>query len=593
MFKKYFPELQHYIREYQKLLGIKFPVYIVSTFIPAALDSIGITMIVPLLNLVISNNSTPTDDTNGQNFAYKLLGFFHLDITLVNILLFISGLFVFKFIVTAANNTFRSYLYAIILKKTRMKLFNQITNMEYLKFQQLSTGSYSNLAGVQLNQYLVGFIYLAAFFTVLIAALSYLCFSFFIDLKFSAIAGGCGLVIALLLRGINSKVKELSHKTTANETKTTSLFIETIQAFKYLKATSMHSKFMGKLEHEIEQVKKQSFQSETYRGIFLAGQEPITILLMCFLIFLQVAVLNHSLSGMLVSVYLFHRALSNIMVTQKDWQYLLNTNGGFTAVAQQLELSKQYEEKSGTKVLDGRIEEIKFSNVSFSYGEAAAIKNLSLSISKNKTIAFVGQSGAGKTTIVDLITLLNKPQKGEISINGIQSTEIDLSSYRKKIGFVTQDVNLFDDTIANNISLWNNTNRDDINEAVRQAYATEFINQLPEQLDTPIGDRGIRLSGGQKQRLSLARELYKKPSLLILDEATSALDSESESFIKETLDALKGKLTIVMIAHRLSTVKEADLIVVMKDGQVQNQGTFQELSEKDDYFRKIVHLQKV
>ncbi len=593
MLKKYFPELQNYIHEYKKLLGIKFPIYIISTFIPAALDSIGITMIVPLLNLVISNNSTPTDDTNGQNFAYKLLHFFHLDITLVNILLFISGLFVFKFIVTAANNTFRSYLYAIILKKTRMKLFTQITNMEYLKFQQLSTGTYSNLAGVQLNQYLVGFIYLAAFFTVLIAALSYLCFSLFIDLKFSLIAGSCGFVIALLLRGLNSKVKELSHKTTANETKTTSLFIETIQAFKYLKATSMHRKFMGKLEHEIEQVRKQSFQSETYRGIFLAGQEPITIVLMCFLIFLQVAVLNHSLSGMLVSVYLFHRALSNIMVTQKDWQYLLNINGGFTAVAQQLELSKQHEEKSGNKVLEGGIEEIKFSNVSFSYGEAAAINQLSLTIPKNTTVAFVGQSGAGKTTIVDLITLLNKPQEGEIFINGITSSEIELSSYREKIGFVTQDVNLFDDTIANNISLWDDNNISGVQEAVRQAYAAEFINQLPEQLETPIGDRGVRLSGGQKQRLSLARELYKKPSLLILDEATSALDSESESFIKETLDSLKGKLTIVMIAHRLSTVKEADLIVVMKDGQIQNQGTFQELSEKDDYFRKIVHLQKV
>lgn len=593
MFKKYFPELHHYIYEYKKLLGIKFPIYIISTFIPAVLDSVGITMIVPLLNLVISKNNAPTDNTNGQNFAYQLLDFFHLDITLVNILLFISGLFVFKFIVTAANNTFRSYLYAIILKKTRMKLFHQITNMEYLKFQQLSTGTYSNLAGVQLNQYLVGFIYLAAFFTVLIAALSYLFFSFFIDLEFSIIAGFCGLMIALLLRGINSKVKELSHKTTLNETKTTSLFIETIQAFKYLKATSTHNKFMNKLEVEIEQVRKQSFQSETYRGIFLAGQEPITILLMCFLIFLQVAVLNHSLSGMLVSVYLFHRALSNIMVTQKDWQYLLNINGGFSAVAQQLEETKKFEEKTGTDILEGNIDEIKFSNVSFSYGEAAAIKKLNLSIAKNKTIAFVGQSGAGKTTIVDLITLLNKPQEGEISINGIKSTAIDLNSYRRKIGFVTQDVNLFDDTIANNISLWNNTNRDDIDEAVRQAYATEFIRQLPEQLDTPIGDRGIRLSGGQKQRLSLARELYKKPSLLILDEATSALDSESESFIKETLDALKGKLTIVMIAHRLSTVKEADLIVVMKDGEIQNQGTFQELAEKDEYFRKIVHLQKV
>ncbi|MCU0421866.1 MAG: ABC transporter ATP-binding protein/permease [Bacteroidia bacterium] len=588
-----FSDLTQYIKEYYQLLGVKFPVFIVSTFIPALLDSIGITMIVPLLNLVMANANQPTDNSNGQEFAYKILSFMNIPINLNNILLFISGLFLFKFLVTASNSIFRSYLFAQVLKKTRMKMYHQVMSMEYLKFQQSSTGAYSNLAGVQLNQYLVGFIYLSAFFTVLIAALSYLAFSFFVDFKFSAIAGGCGLLIAIMLRGLNKKVKQLSHKTTENETKTTSLFIEAIQAFKYLKSTGGFGVFMKKLDHEVEQVRHQTFLSETYRGTFLAGYEPITIILMCFFIFLQVAILGKALTGMLLSVYLFHRALANIMTTQKDWQYLLNVNGGFKAVSTHLKTSAYAVEKTGNINPGDTIAEITFSHVSFGYADQKAIDDFNLKITQNKTIAFVGQSGAGKTTLVDLITLMLKPQTGNIKINGIDANDVDLFAYRSKIGFVTQEVNLFDDTIANNISLWQQHSEADVKRAIKQAYAEDFIMQLPEQLNTPVGDRGIRLSGGQKQRLSLARELFKNPSLLILDEATSALDSESESFIKETLDSLKGKLTIIMIAHRLSTVREADLIVVMDNGKIQTMGDFETLAANDPYFKKIVELQKV
>lgn len=593
MFKKYFSEITFFTREYHKLLGIKFPVYIVSTILPAVLDSIGITMIVPLLNLVASDTSVPVDTGNNQNVAYYVLNFFSIPVNLTNILLFIIGLYVFKFAVTFANNTFKSYLYALVLKRTRLKLYRQITQMEYLSFQQRSTGFYSNLAGVQLNQYLVGFIYLSIFFTVLLSAISYLCFSFFVDFKFSLLAALSGAVFALLFTGLNKAVKKLSHKTTENETRTTAFFIEAVQSFKYLKATSGYDTFIGRLEHEVEDIRNQSFKSETYRGFFLAVYEPMIIFMICAFIFIQVNVMGHPFVGMLLSIYLFHRALSNIMVTQKEWQYLMNINGGIHAVAEQLEHSASQKEASGKEKLNAPIEEIRFEQLDFSYGEGYAIRDFSLTIGKNKTIAFVGQSGAGKTTLVDLITLLNKPTAGKLSINGKPYTELDLYEYRKQIGLVTQDVNLYDDTVANNISLWQDSDPGKLQQAIDKAYATDFIKNLPDGTSTRIGDRGLRLSGGQKQRLSLARELYKDPSLLILDEATSALDSESESFIKETLDSLKGKLTIVMIAHRLSTVKEADLIVVMKDGKIQNQGTFAELSEKDEYFRKIVHLQKV
>jgi len=594
MFKKYFSELSFFTRDYQKLLGIKFPLYLLAMLIPAFLDGIGITMIVPLLNLVISDKSIPIDSTQGQNFAYSLLSFFHVSISLNNILLFILSLYVFKFVVTFANSVFKSYLYALVLKRTKTKLYQQISEMEYLDFQKRSTGFYSNLVGVQVSQYLAGFLYLAAFFSALISAIAYLSFSFFVDFKFSLLASISGAVFALLLTRLNKAVKKLSHKTTDNETRTSSFFIEAVQSFKYLKATAGYTIFLDRLEKEVEAIRSQSFKSESYRGFFLSVYEPLIIFLICSFIFIQVSVMGHSVVGMLLSIYLFHRALSNIMITQKDWQYLMNYNGGIHAVSEQLQQSKDKKEKSGETILNEPISEINFENLSFAYGdEGAVIKDFTLKIEKNKTIAFVGQSGAGKTTLVDIITMLNKPTAGKLFINGLPCEEVDLENYRKQIGLVTQEVNLYDDTVANNISLWQPHQEEMLNNTIEKAYAKEFIQNLPDGSETRIGDRGLRLSGGQKQRLSLARELFKNPSLLILDEATSALDSESESFIKDTLDALKGKLTIVMIAHRLSTVREADLIVVLKDGRITNQGTFKELSEKDEYFRKIVHLQKV
>ncbi len=587
-------DLSYYTKEYYRLIGNRAFFYFGSTIIPAFLDGIGITMIVPLLNLVGSKQPVLTGNAdNNHNFAYKLLSWFNVSPSLENVLLFILGLYIFKFIISYSNSIFRSYLISLVLKKVRLQLYGQITNMEYAAFQVNNTGFYSNLAGVQVNQYVGGFAYLSVFYTVTISAISYLLFSVFIDWKFSLLAGATGLIFVVLFSTLSKKVKSLSLKNTENEKRTTGFFIETIQSNKYLKSTGGHSEFIKRLQTEIEQIRQQTFKSEKLRGFFLSVNEPLIILLVCFFIYLQIRILGNEFSGMLLSVYLFHRALSHIMVTQKEWQFIMNISGGIHSVAEQLKYSQTHKEQSGDQPIEERIRKIEFEQVSFKYGDTYALKNINLTITENKTVAFVGQSGAGKTTLIDVITTLYKPTKGKLLINGINSTSLDLQSYRKNIGLVTQDIHLFDDTIANNITLFKQANQDQLQQAIKDAYAYEFIQQLPNGLDTKVGDRGLRLSGGQKQRLSLAREMYKKPSLLILDEATSALDSESESFIKETIDQLKGKHTILMIAHRLSTVKEADMIVVLKDGEIQDTGNFKELMERDDYFRKLVELQKL
>lgn len=567
-------------------------IYLLTTIIPAFLDGIGITMIVPLLNLVMTDAPYESGGNN-SDVAYRLLMFLNIEITLNNILLFIAGLYVFKFLVNFSNTSFRAYLISLVVKKTRFRLYNQLADLRYATMQEKSTGFYTNLAGVQLGQYISGFAYLALFYTALFTSLSYLAFSFFVDFKFSLLATLSGAVFALLFMSLNKKIKSLSIKNTGNESQITAYFIETIQSFKYLKATGGMHLFLKKLEDQIERIRKQTFASESLRGFFMSISEPLIIFLICLFIFIQVSVLGSSLVGMLLSIFLFHRALNNILLTQKDWQFLMNCSGGILNVAEQLEYTRRHKEHSGTRKLDGSIREIVFRDVSFAYHEHKVLQHINLTVKGCSSIAFVGESGAGKTTLADLASLLYTPTEGSISVNGIPSHELDLKSYRSQIGLVSQEVYLYDDTIGNNIALWGGYDEARLTEACRKAHALDFILQLPEGFNTRIGDRGMRLSGGQKQRLSLARELYKKPSLLILDEATSALDSESESFIKETLDSLKGSITIIMIAHRLSTIREADQIVVLKMGEITDTGSFGELSNREGYFQKIIRYQQL
>ncbi|MCX6113051.1 MAG: ATP-binding cassette domain-containing protein, partial [Proteobacteria bacterium] len=198
----------------------------------------------------------------------------------------------------------------------------------------------------------------------------------------------------------------------------------------------------------------------------------------------------------------------------------------------------------------------------------------------------------------DLITGIIKPTSGNIIINGIKSKDINYPLFRKRIGYVTQDCVVFDDTIANNICLWSEDfSKEKCEEKIKltaeSANCTEFINQKLDSYNTIIGERGVNLSGGQKQRLVIARELFKEPKILILDEATSSLDSSSEKFIKESINSLKGKMTIIIIAHRLSTVRSSDVIYVLNDSKILESGSFDELIMRDSKFKEMCELQKI
>jgi subfamily B ATP-binding cassette protein MsbA len=304
--------------------------------------------------------------------------------------------------------------------------------------------------------------------------------------------------------------------------------------------------------------------------------------------------LDQTLNG---AIFLSYMGLAyNILTPAKGIsRSLYNIKKGDAAaqrVLEILEAKNDMKDDPDAVVIDKLKDKIVFKNISFSYESKIILKDFSLNLKKGQTIALVGASGSGKTTVANLLNRFYNINNGELTIDGVSINKIKKSSLYGLTGMVTQDSILFNDTVRNNISLGNpNASEMEIKEAAKIANAEEFILNLENGYETVIGESGNTLSGGQKQRLSIARAILKNPDVLILDEATSALDTASEKLVQNALEYLMKNRTSLVIAHRLSTIQKADLIVVMNNGEIVETGDHNSLMGVDSTYKKLVDLQ--
>ena len=326
----------------------------------------------------------------------------------------------------------------------------------------------------------------------------------------------------------------------------------------------------------------------------------ITLGLVFILILGGMAVLQGELlpSVFILFVILFARLIPPVQSIVRVYNNLQKANAAAQRVYEILDADETIVEKPDAVVLHSFTDAIEYRHVSFAYQTDPnaepiyVLRDINLRIPKGKTIAIVGPSGAGKTTLVDLVPRFYDCTQGQILFDGVPLRDLNINSLRSQIGFVSQNCILFNDTVANNIAFGRTDyTMDSVRHAAQVAHADEFIQLMEQGYNTPIGDRGMNLSGGQRQRLSIARAVLKDPPLLILDEATSALDTESELSVQQALNHLMQGRTCIVIAHRLSTIFHADEIIVMDRGRIVERGTHQQLIDLGGLYRRLVDMQ--
>ncbi|HUH36276.1 MAG TPA: ABC transporter ATP-binding protein [Moheibacter sp.] len=564
-------------------------------FIMVLLDSIGITMFVPLLQIADGNSHNLTGGNKKLfDIVEMIFGFLHLNVTVFNMLLLIVLVFVAKAIFVYFTLKYQVNALQSIAQSIRIKLSLGLKDLSFKEFVTADIGRIQNsLTGEAFTVALACNQYLDTIKNGMTVAI-YLGFAFFLDWKFSILIITGGLMTNFVYRNFYNKTKALSREITSNNHSFSKIVIESINHFKYLKASGRNKEYTNRMIDQLNVLIENKIKVGTLSAKLQSLREPMMILIICGVIALQVTVFKTSLSSVLIILVLFYRAMGYIMNLQSSWNGYLGSIGSLENI-QSFEkfLEDNKELKTGNKILQ-HIQTIELNNVGVSYGDFKVLQNINLKVQPNQSIAFVGESGAGKTTLVNVVCSLLDIDSGEFHVNGINFKEIKKSSYRSRIGYITQEPTIFNADIFDNVSFWEERTPENLAKfwkAIQMCSLENFIHSLPLKEKELLGNNGINVSGGQKQRISIARELYREVDLLIMDEATSALDSETEQEIKDSIESLQGKVTILSIAHRLSTIKNADTIYLMDKGQITAFGTFEALKIQSDHFRKLAELQ--
>jgi subfamily B ATP-binding cassette protein MsbA len=402
----------------------------------------------------------------------------------------------------------------------------------------------------------------------------------------------------MIISRIGKSLKRKSDRVQAEQGALLSIVEETLGGLRVIKAFNAENRFTQVFRASTERFFRFSNSLLNRQNLASPTGEFLGILVIGVLLWYggQMVLVDGTLdaSSFIAYMGLAYNILTPAKAISKASYGVRKGNAAAERVLEILETENPIQDPEDGRIKEGFEEAITLENVSFAYESEPVLKGFSLKVPKGQTVALVGQSGSGKSTIANLVTRFYDVEEGRICLDGVDIRDITKASLRNLMGLVTQDSILFNDTVRNNIILGKeNATQEEIEAAARVANAHDFITQLPNGYDTNIGDSGNKLSGGQKQRLSIARAVLKNPPIMILDEATSALDTESERLVQDALENMMRNRTSLVIAHRLSTIQNADKIVVLRKGQILEEGTHEALMAKKGAYQKLVEMQQL
>lgn len=560
-------------------------------FLSGILEGIGINALIPLFSFVMGEGQ------GGNDFLSKaiegIFQYFGVGFNVRYLLILICSLFIFKALVLVYFSYIGIKIAADYEEKTRSGLFKRTldANWPYLLKQKLGHLETILMINVQRSSGM-----LRSISTIIMAFTSLLVYTavaFNISVNITLITLGFGFLLFFVFQPLANRIKIFASETTEMNKDVAHYVNENMLGMKSVKAMFVSNKIQERANNLFNYLRKLKVKVFLLTNIAGTIFQPLSLVLVCIIFALSYKSPDFSFAVLVAVVYLIQRIFTYLRQLQTQLY-------GINAVTPYLKNILDYEEASSEKeetcgegkpFLFSNL--LSFENVGFSYDSGSRVlERINFSIHRGEMVGLIGPSGAGKTTVVDLILRLFVPSDGRILLDGKDAGQISLKEWRKSIGYVSQDIFLMNDTIANNIRFYDDQITDrDIEEAARMANIYDFIQDLPEKFSTILGERGIRLSVGQRQRIVLARILARKPKILVLDEATSALDNESEIKIQKVIENLKGRVTVLVIAHRLSTVLDSDNLLVLEGGKIIEQGRPGELlKDKDSYFYKMYNI---
>ncbi|MFH1440708.1 MAG: ABC transporter ATP-binding protein [Candidatus Omnitrophota bacterium] len=593
--KKY-SKLFNFARPYYKLLVVSGALMGVVTL----LDVFRLSAIVPIVDRVFTNKPIVFNSSKLPLFVENILNQLNSfpPLKVLYIILIIMPIAV---VIRAVFEFLQSY----IMSDVGQKVIRDVRDQVFEKLQALSLDYFTQKRSGELISRITNDVKLIenavsyALTDLIYQSFQIICFAcltFVINWRLALISVVVLPMVAVPMIGVGKALRKLSKRSQEKMADINSSLVEVFIGVRIVRAFCAEVREVLKFKkqnHDYYRIAMKSIKRMLLLGI---STELIGVAMALFIVFYS--------GRQVIEGYLSFGAFTLFMVALlslvKPFKKLSQVNSimqqalaASERIYEVIDTQPSVAEKIGAVELGELKKNVVFQDIEFSYGTQEVLKGINLNINKGQVLAVVGPSGAGKSTLLDLIPRFYDPQKGMVLIDGKDIRGLSFKSLRQQIGIVTQEVILFNDTIKGNIAYGRpDASMEEIINAAKQANAHEFISSITLGYDTIIGDRGIRLSGGERQRIAIARALLKNPAILILDEATSQLDTESERLVQEALDILMKGRTVFVIAHRLSTVRHADKIVVLASGRIVEEGPHNELIKNDGLYKKLCQMQE-
>lgn len=574
--KRVVSRIQYLLSKQQKRSCI---VIIIMIIVGSFLETLGVSAILPFIDAILS------PETLTQKWYIKpFIQFLHLDNTNTVIIMIGIGIIivyfaknVYLYLSTIAQNVVRSK----IKKDLSTKMLRSYIERSYEDFLDINTSEVIRGIGVDIDGVydLIDnlFRFLGELFTALLISAFIIYTDVFMALCIIIIAGICFLFITL---GLKKKTKHLGEQKKVANTIRGNCAYQTIMGFKEIKVTQTTDYFVETYNNAYEKQRVAEVNNEKITNLPERIIESMCVATLISVICVKIQIgadMTEFVPKLAVFAVAAFRLLPSVSRMTRYMNGVIFNNTFLISVYENMQEIDNYKKEERKEIQQNNSEEWKkfenqlnVDNIEWKYRgtKKSILKNLSVEIKRGEAVALIGKSGAGKTTLADIILGLIRPQKGDVTMDG-QSIFRYTKEWSKTIGYVPQNVYLLDDTIRNNVAFGHgekNIDDEQIWKALEQAQLKEFVESLPEQLDTQVGERGIKFSGGQRQRVAIARTLYSNPDIIVLDEATSALDNDTEKAVMEAIDSLQGQKTLIIVAHRLTTIKNCNRIYEIVNG---------------------------